>query len=291
MNQDGARKVYIIILFHVIYVHISPSDRIFLSSVIRMLITRIQSHDLPPLSAQKASSVSPAHFKSALLRARRLLSQIEDQPQASSSSSKRTSPRTTTTNPGGGGPSIDPLSPFTTPRKKFKYSSGLDVSDLLKSGSASGHKHTPVTGSPLKFSSTTKEDRTGRGEEDVSRTPTKRVQYGHVRGVDLASVVSNTDTDEGSTSRKRRRDDTSAFMALRPDPSVPRTSTAVVEDMGMPEEEKEYLLSMREKRRKRPTGERVGLKRRDWTCREGVWGSGGVQKWNKVVLDKVGSFD
>jgi hypothetical protein len=61
--------------------------------------------------------------------------------------------------------------------------------------------------------------------------------------------------------------------------------------MGMPEEEKEYLLSMREKRRKRPTGDWVGLKRRDWTCREAVWGSEGVQERNQVVLEKVGSFD
>jgi len=101
--------------------------------------------------------------------------------------------------------------------------------------------------------------------------------------VDLASVVA----DESTTTRKRRKDDTSAFMALRPDPSAPRSSTAVVEDLGMPEEEKEYLLSRRENRRKRPAGERAGLKRRDWTCREGIWESESTERKNKVILDKV----
>jgi len=174
---------------------------------------------------------------------------------------------------------VDPLSPFTTPRKKRTYTSGIDVSDLLKSGSK--HAHTPATGSPLRNSSTS--IRKEGIEEDVSRTPTKRVKYGTVRGVDLATI----EVEEGASARKRRKEDTSAFMALKPDHNSPR----VVEELGrgdeLPEEEKEYLMSIREKRRTRPSGSRVGLKRKDWTFREGVWGSEGVQRKNRVLLDKV----
>jgi hypothetical protein len=133
----------------------------------------------------------------------------------------------------------------------------------------------------LRNSSTSirKEDK----EEDVSRTPTKRVKYGTVRGVDLSTI----EVEEGASARRRRKEDTSAFMALKPDHNSPR----VVEDVGrgdeLPEEEKEYLLSIREKRRTRPSGSRVGLRRKDWTFREGVWGSEGVEKRNKLWLDKV----
>lgn len=172
---------------------------------------------------------------------------------------------------------MDPLSPFTTPRKKRTYTSGIDVSDLLKSGSK--HAHTPATGSPLRNSSTRKEDK----EEDVARTPTKRVKYGTVRGVDLSTI----EVEEGANARKRRKEDTSAFMALKPDHNAPR----VVEEVGrgdeLPEEEKEYLLSIREKRRTRPAGSRSGLKRKDWTFREGVWGSESLQQKNKILLVTV----
>ena len=132
----------------------------------------------------------------------------------------------------------------------------------------------------MRNSSTRKDDK----EEDVSRTPTKRVKYGTVRGVDLSTI----EVEEGASARKRRKEDTSAFMALKPDQNAPR----VVEDVGrgdeLPEEEKEYLLSIREKRRTRPSGSTAGLKRKDWTFREGLWGSESVQKRNEVSLDKVG---
>jgi hypothetical protein len=177
---------------------------------------------------------------------------------------------------------VDPLSPFTTPRKKRTYTSGIDVSDLLKSGSK--HAHTPATGSPLRNSSTSirKEDK----EEDVSRTPTKRVKYGTVRGVDLSTI----EVEERASARKRRKEDTSAFMALKPDHNAPRAVKDVGSGDELPEEEKEYLLSIREKRRTRPSGSRVGLKRMDWTFREGVWGSESVEKKNRVLLDKVSSY-
>jgi hypothetical protein len=270
------------------------------------LITRIQSHDLPELSAQKASSVSPAHFRSALSRARRLLAQV-DSPSTSASagpSSKRASPRTAPTptpTPPAGGPSIDPLSPFSTPKKKYTFSSGIDVSDLLRSGSRSRrgqhvHAHTPGTGSPLKHSLSAsaagkgkEREREGEGEE-VMRTPTKRAKHTTPRGIDLSAVTAIAAEGSGTgtgTGRKRPRDDTTAFMALKPVGGVAARPTPLDQGDGeLPAEEKEYLLSVREKRRKRPNGvERVEVRRRDWTYREALWGGGLVE--GRRELDRV----
>lgn len=327
---------------------------------------RIQSKDLPETSAQKASSVSPAHFRSALLRARRLLSQVQAQgdtvqssPSASGSTSasgsgigtgsRRSSPRKqastqshshqTQTEKGtkdehqhkSSGPSIDPLSPFQTPKKKFKYSSGIDVSDLLRSGSAtgpgsgSGHPHTPTTGSPLRQSQTPRTaNGTARerdGVEGVERTPTKRTKF-HPRGVDLSTVDVDTDietdhenenendneadADAETISRSgngaegkrvtRRRNDMSAFMALRPGSAgtTPKSQPTKDGEGELPEEEQEYLRSIREKRRTH-SGQNKGTKRkvnrRDWTCREVVWGSESVDRQNRIEIDKVSGKD
>jgi hypothetical protein len=114
---------------------------------------------------------------------------------------------------------------------------------------------------------------------DVSRTPTKRRFDIRTQGVDLATV----DVEDGDGRSRRRKDDTSAFMALRPDPNAPR-SAAVPREVTdeMPEEEKEYLLSVRERRRKRPSGQRVELKRKDWTFRESIWAPGDTKAIDKV---------
>jgi hypothetical protein len=86
-------------------------------------------------------------------------------------------------------------------------------------------------------------------------------------------------------------------MALRPDPGTAtgtkRTALtdADIDSAGdMPEAEKEYLLSIREKRRTRPAGTRTELKRRDWTFREGAWASEEIEKRNKILLDKVSQY-
>lgn len=76
-------------------------------------------------------------------------------------------------------------------------------------------------------------------------------------------------------------------MALRPDHSTPRKEVDVGRGDELPEEEKEYLLSIREKRRVRPAGVKAGLKRKDWTFREGIWGSESVQKKNEAILQNV----
>jgi hypothetical protein len=140
----------------------------------------------------------------------------------------------------------------------------------------------------LKFSSTSNSNaarKENEKEEDVARTPTKRVKYGIVPGVDLSAI--NVDVEEGANARKRRKEDTSAFMALKPDLSATRVVQEVGRGDELPEEEKEYLLSIREKRRTRPAGSKVGLKRKDWTFREVIWGSEGTQKRNEALLEKV----
>lgn len=263
---------------------------------------RIQSKDLPERSAQKASSVSPAHFRSALVRARRLL----DATASSSSdhSPTRSSPRASTAATASGpaavgaGPSVDPLSPFSTPKKKYKYSSGIDVSDLLRSGSApgSGSRHTPAHASPLRNSTTARE-----GEGDGEKTPTKRTKFrdphDEPQGIDLA----NLDVEPGPSrptppSKRRRGDDLSAFMSLRPgsSPSHPISTTSKENEGDLPEEEKEYLRSIRQKRNGSANGNGHGrrprakqIERRDWTCRETRWGSEATHERNRIVLDQV----
>ena len=77
-------------------------------------------------------------------------------------------------------------------------------------------------------------------------------------------------------------------MALRPDQSSVRVQQKDM-DRGheLPEDEKEYLLSIREKRRTRQKGSREGLKRKDWAFREAIWDSGDVRKKNEILLERV----
>ncbi|ORX37322.1 hypothetical protein BD324DRAFT_650922 [Kockovaella imperatae] len=158
-----------------------PEERAALVGISALLgCERVQSKDLVESSAQKASSVSPARFKSALLKSRRILESASvGDPSLDASTSRRgssASPSTRSTrstrshadqadadqvaNTGekrGSGPS-----PFSTPRKRFKYSSGIDISGLVKGGLAGGgsppntpkHQHEPSTGSPLRQSVT-----------------------------------------------------------------------------------------------------------------------------------------
>lgn len=134
----------------------------------------------------------------------------------------------------------------------------------------------------MKYSSTRKEGIEDQG--DVSRTPTKRVKYGTVQGVDLSTV----EVEEGvsASARRRRKEDTSAFMALKPDHTTQKV-VKEVETNELPDEEKEYLLSIREKRKTRAKGSRAGLKRKDWTFREGIWDSESIQRRNEIILEKV----
>lgn len=118
------------------------------------------------------------------------------------------------------------------------------------------------------------------------QTPTKRVKYSNPQGIDLSTASGLGEEQEQP--KKRRKDDISAFMALRPVGGVPARPVPVNvgEDGELPAEEKAYLLSVREKRRKRPSGrEGVEVKRRDWRYREIIWGRGSEE--GRRELDKV----
>jgi hypothetical protein len=119
------------------------------------------------------------------------------------------------------------------------------------------------------------------------RTPTKKVKHTTPRGVDLATATTNTGVEESASKRSRRKDDTSAFMALRPVGGVPfpRVALAQEGEGELPEEERQYLLSTRQKRQRRSddTNKGKGVERRDWTYRESIWGSVDTRK----ELDKV----
>ena len=140
------------------------------------------------------------------------------------------------------------------------------------------------------------------GREGVERTPTKRTKF-HPQGVDLSTVNVDTDPDidmdvdkeEPELIRRRtKRNDMSAFMALRPSSGIATRRTVVVPEgeEHLPEEEQEYLRSIRQKR-KTTLGagngkeRRKEIRRRDWTCRETVWGSGDMDRKNKAEIDRV----
>ncbi|GFZ45080.1 hypothetical protein JCM24511_02806 [Saitozyma sp. JCM 24511] len=255
---------------------------------------KVHSKDLIQSSAQKASSVSPAHFRSALARSRTILASLPSDTftksparrTSSRSGSGRSSPSTPasasasasasgaapatasssvstaaavpvgeedTTDAGEGSIArAGGVSPFSTPKKKFKYSSGVDISSLVK--------HSPAKGSPLRQSVTpsgrpekrqtptqrgavsdrhaavvgevgmppTEGDEEEEEEEEEendeegpesARTPTKRRTYssGVDRGGDLQAGPSAASTSASASTRSARRPgDTSAFFALRP---------------------------------------------------------------------------
>jgi hypothetical protein len=127
--------------------------------------------------------------------------------------------------------------------------------------------------------------------EDMMRTPTKKIKYTTPRGVDLATATTNTGVEDTASKRPRRKDDTSAFMALRPVGGVPSPRIALTQEGEgeLPEEEREYLLSTRQKRQRRSddTNKGKGVERRDWTYIESIWGSIDTRKeLNKVSLVK-----
>ncbi|WWD18577.1 hypothetical protein CI109_103030 [Kwoniella shandongensis] len=329
---------------------------------------RIQSKDLPLSSAQKASSVSPAHFRSALTRCRKLLETTSALPRQSPSPSKRTKrvPQGGSTSPsvspskredvvestststsisaagsgsgGGGGASlaVDPTtphgnihedvtptpnpppvsaSPFTTPRKKYKYSSGIDISSLVRTTPRQAHD--PVTASPLRQSmtrqasakiphpSTRKAGYTSVGElgeeeeeeeEEVEvGTPTKKIKYSNPTGIDLEHppphIHSPSTATASASARRRKNEDVSSFFALRPGGTETASSPMVgahahaLAQVGegwlhrLGQEDRGSVTRVRKVREKK--GRKV--KKRDWTFSETVWGGEpGEEVWDKV---------
>ncbi|KAK4685683.1 hypothetical protein P7C73_g4462, partial [Tremellales sp. Uapishka_1] len=244
---------------------LKPEERAALVGVSAMLgCEKMQSKDLPLSSAQKASSVSPAHFKSCLAHSRRILSAID----LDVSPSRKNKPSaSTSTAP------IPILSPVSTPKKKFQYSSGVDLSGLA--GRSGSLKSTPAQSSPLKQSVTPYKEHEGAGEEEEEmQTPTKKVKYAVKAGVDL----------QAGPSTKRKREDTSAFLSLRPGSSRGNETSPTPG-------EKELMDMLRPKRKEREVGRAKKVRREqprmDWTFREGIWGSTEVMASNREIIERI----
>ncbi|WWC62712.1 uncharacterized protein I303_105309 [Kwoniella dejecticola CBS 10117] len=257
---------------------------------------KIQSKDLLLSSAQKASSVSPAHFRSTLSKCRTLLERIPSPSNSPSGSpskrsaasgtgrspSKATSSKTihagseallssanTNTNVDTSingledddregethTPSVrveDVLSPLQTPKKKYKFSSGIDISSLVKSPRT---PRTPRTydsnfASPLRQSVTRqpstkvpvpvpphtspteanemaiaedKMETKREGEMEGEKTPSKKNKFTPtIHGVDLEHPPQTVKSVHSQNQRKRKgeMEDASSFFALRPGSTV-----------------------------------------------------------------------
>ncbi|WVQ65656.1 uncharacterized protein L199_003834 [Kwoniella botswanensis] len=317
---------------------LKPEERAALVGVSALLgCEKIQSKDLPLSSAQKASSVSPAHFRSTLSKCRILLESI---PSPSVSPSKRStggspskrsststagnSPSKKSSNshsnslgipedidieesitPSGGVRPEDVLSPLQTPKKKYKFSSGLDISSLVKSP-RTPRTYDSVIASPLRQSVTRQPStkhpqhttKNQQEEEDVERTPSKKNKFiatpGHGPGVDLenpppASAIR-------SVQKRRKGEDPSAFFALRPGSgNISHTPDKIGSGGGGQEVEGEGWMHRRPEethrknkvRRVDQEGEirrkkRKEVRKVDWTYKEGVWG-----RQKEAELDQV----
>ncbi|WWC88504.1 uncharacterized protein L201_003415 [Kwoniella dendrophila CBS 6074] len=326
---------------------LKPEERAALVGVSALLgCEKIQSKDLPLSSAQKASSVSPANFRSALSRCRILLESIPSSPitspsLASSSKrsnnvggrspSKRSSTSSTSTSTSninidnnnnnhneiedgrGITPSIraeDILSPLQTPKKKYKFSSGIDISSLISSSpNKTPRKYDSVIASPLRQSitrqpstkyppqppsqsvllddqeDTTENEQGKRGGEDGG-TPSKKVKY--LKGVDLENPPNSIKSVESQ--RKKKNENSSAFFALRPSNSL-STPTATKrhamqtqdEGGGGGEEEQNWMHRRPQEthsQSKKPHLSDIKRRKRqkkkenskiDWTYSETVW--------------------
>lgn len=289
----------------------------------RLTTLRVQSKDLLQSSAQKASSVSPAHFRSALAHARRLLKTV-DLPALGASppkrSSRASSSTTSPTKPDAPLASTDvareaeeTIAPapnlFNTPRKKYKYSSGVDVSALIRNTPRSNHE--PAMSSPLRHSVTPSkrpmssprdeaatptgktleaiEEEAAAKAGDELRTPSKRVKYGTRPGVDLERV----EVPPVILSARKKREDASAFFALRPGVAGTASGDLVQDGLGktpsgrIPFEDGLPEVHTPTFRRKRQEGERKARvrRKRDWTYSESVWTRD--TSANREVLEKV----
>lgn len=276
------------------------------------LISRVQSKDLLETSAQKACSVSPAHFRSALAHSRRLLKSVnlaglDTSPGRRSSRSQNPVSISTPleSSLGAVGPSTGTadVGPFNTPKKRFKYTSGIDVSSLVRNTPKSIRQHEPVVASPLRHSVTPSKRPISPSEvtphnemvdEEDARTPTKRVKFGTRAGVDLEHA--DVHVPEVLSSLRKRREDPSAFLAMRPGGtplSANMSNGAGAGNMsgmgkrGIPIED--GLPDIRPVLRREKTGiKEKKREKRDWRYPEQIWGSRSEE--NKALLETVSSI-
>ncbi|GMK56000.1 hypothetical protein CspeluHIS016_0210560 [Cutaneotrichosporon spelunceum] len=277
-----------------------PEERTALVGVAALLgCERVQSHDLAPAAVQRASSVAPAHFKSALATARALLAANDSLRSASHSShshhstpsrSSQSTPlhhtssphahstpsaQRVSTMPAGSGSRIDPLSPFMTPRKKFRATSTHDLSGLL-----TPHKHSPAASSPLRASSSAETtphkhvlrgtggeaEAEAEGESDREATP-KRARADRVIG----DPQTPSRRSARAAAKMRERHGAAAFLAMRPGLDVVEEGLEVDAARDL-EAEIDGVLGRRA--RVAEIDGVLGWKlrpRHDWTFRETVW--------------------
>ncbi len=248
--------------------------------------------DLVESSAQKASSVAPSHFRSTLAKSRQLLATVVQDSPRKSSRSRTSSAEKPAQSPVAN--SIgDPAE--TTPKKRFKYPTGVGVGVASKAS-----PNRPHIGSPLKQSVTPSkptagpsvvQERSGldiltaegQGEgaedEDEIETPTKKVKYRDTRSLSIADRP------------RRAKEDYSAFLALRPGSSSqsnnkgsPAVSAA---EAPLPSREELGFVSSRSRRQK--TAKRKVKPKRDWSYGESLWGGKILTERNDKVVRKVGN--
>jgi hypothetical protein len=213
------------------------------------------------------------------------------------------------------------LTPFDTPKKRFQYTSGVDISSLVRTPKGAFE---PSVSSPLKYSVTPnksgekgkrkaslKEDdadvmgvedeeereRSGlEGEETEIRTPTKRVKYAIRSGVDLEKAseeltgVGLAGPSRSRSGRGRRNEGVGAFFAMRPGASIAGTALGT-EDTG--DEGRHEGFARPDLARKKRVRVDIGRKRvkqkirRDWTYSEKRWDISAAA--GQAVLSEVSS--
>ena len=187
-------------------------------------------------------------------------------------------------------------SPFATPKKKFKYTSGIDVTDLIRSthknasnkgGVGGPGGFSPAESSPLRHSVTPSKrpvlqvgeddidqieerddgddvEMDGEAGDDEANTPTKRNKYAMRPGIDLARAYESVRppaslaSGPGPGSTKRKGEDVSSFFALRPGSGNDSSPlTAVVRRRFVPVED--GLPEVRTRRGRQVQGMGMGM--------------------------------
>ncbi|WWC70881.1 uncharacterized protein I206_104833 [Kwoniella pini CBS 10737] len=284
---------------------------------------RIQSKDLLLSSAQKASSVSPSHFRSTLSKCRILLESIPSPNNSSlhKSPSKNSSTSTSTSisNDGGNDQIEDDLNsthtpclnirsenlinPLQTPKKKYKFSSGIDISSLVKSPNNQNQNNnkTPkksydsVIASPLRQSiirqtsnqiqsssslpeSPIKEVILKEIDIDIEKTPSKKNKYNN--GIDLENPPSIIKSVKNQ--RNRNNENSNSFFALRPGNSITPSKSIINQNQEQEKEEESWMHRRPEETHKKSkrfevekhqkTKKKNEIRKVDWTYKEDIWG-------------------
>lgn len=260
-----------------------------------LVLPRIQSKDLPEQSAQKASSVSASHFRSALSLSRRLLSQQASMSPQDSRNKRGDSEDAASLSSGGGLTTQEVLALVTPKTKRY---SDFSLSESLA--------NRPVRGSPLRQSVARVASNAPKGQlgpevtpgrsetastnHNTELTPTKSAKFVNPRGINLEHPQSSS-IPHG---KRKRNEDASPFFALRPAmssaayPSRSATETNRVKGMDTEDgQNSSWLRRLPEPQISKVQQQRTNAKRRrnkrDWTFSEHC------EEWKegKVSVDEV----